>query len=535
MATLFRSDWFTLDAAELARYTEQAVGLPGVRVQRGISKRIEAIDLHISHLATLDPPLVVPMQASGTPRPAPYVLRDYQEEGIQFSRSRAGSLLLHALGMGKSAMALGALDTPAAVLCPTSAVPVWLLEAQQWGFSTQVLHGLHSASRTIRRNVDLYIITYGSAQAWLGYFRLLGIGFTLHTMIADEAQWLQHKALRWSQAFRSITRERTILLTATPLRNRLKSLWGLLDAAAPQAWGHQYDFRRRYCGAHEGAYGLVDSAPTNTDELALRLSAVTLRRTWDDPALAQYRPALERRLLDVEVDAASRSRVFEAAAEEMRASYQSRSRTGSGGSQLALMGRLRRQVGLLKAQWLSDRLGELLEEHKRIIFWVWHKENAEYLYRKLRELVKTDKVTGDSITTKRSTVIEEWQHGDHHEARALVTTLGAMSSAVNLTTADAAVFVEYDWAPLNVQQAEGRHHRHGSRYSKVYAYYLRVPGTIDERIAEVLLEKMREAEKVIGADSQTDQMHLLVDTLLDEHSDDDILTEAARRLIEEAV
>jgi SNF2 family DNA or RNA helicase len=480
----------------------------------------------------------------------PYALRDYQLEAIAFARARSGSLLLHALGMGKTPMALGAADYPAAVVCPTSAVPVWQNEAEGCGLRTQVLRGYKSSSKQIARDVDLYIITYGSAHRWIGYFRRLGGGPELHTMIADEAQYMQRKTLRWSQAFRSVVRERTILLSATPLRNRLRSLWALLDAACPRAWGNQYEFRKRYCGAVPGDYGLVDTGATNVDELSARLSAVSLRKTWDEPDMAQYRPTLARKRLEVEVSAADRRRVFDEAARQVHDTFRGRDGSATTGQQIALLGRLRRNIGLLKAQWLCTRQSEglghpyyntsplevMLSEGDRAVIWVWHKENAEYIYRKVRDLgIPVDKVTGDSPTKKRAAVLAEWERGDHHQPRVLVATIGALNAAVNLTTAKLAVFVEYDWAPLMTQQAECRHHRHGSRYDTVWAYYLKVPGTIDEQIADVLLEKAQEAEQVLGADSQTDQMRLLVDSFEDyDKSDDDVLAEAARRLIEGA-
>ena len=55
-------------------------------------------------------------------------------------------------------------------------------------------------------------------------------------------------------------------------------------------------------------------------------------------------------------------------------------------------------------------------------------------------------------------------------------------------------------------------------------------------MAEVLLEKTEEAEAILGSDSQTEQMRLLVNGYEDYNkSDDDILSEAARRLMEGSV
>jgi hypothetical protein len=388
----------------------------------------------------------------------------------------------------------------------------------------------------LQKDVDLYILTYGSAQAWMGSFRTLTGGIELDTLIADEAQVLQKATLRWTQAFRSVRRRKAILLTATPIRNRLRSLWSLLDCANNQAWGSHFDFRTRYCGATRGDYGLVDGEPTHVEELALRLQSVCFRRTWDDEGMERFRPALLREKLDVEVSDRDRGRVFDDAAQEAYDVFRGRDGLHDAGLRLSMMTRIRRQIGLLKAQWLitSGTLGNLLDRHGRVILWVWHKENAEYLKKKVQGLgIEVDCITGESATKKRGETLTEWQHGDHSRRRVLVATIGAMSAAVNLTTAEAAVFVEYDWAPLMVQQAECRHHRRGSRYQQVWAYYLQVPGTLDEHVATVLMEKAQEAKQVLGHDSQIDQMKLLVDAC-EYSSDYDVLTEAGRRLIDKA-
>lgn len=537
-------EWYSLDSAEATEYAETLREVPGAKVSFALGGRqVVGAELHRSHLPLCSlPPLPAPegpgfrpvALASPTEAQAPlYPLRDYQTEGVNFVRERSGALLLHDLGLGKTPIALRAAGAPALVVCPTSAVGVWLREARLHGAKAKVLHGL-SSSVDEASGADIYITTYGSAGAWFARFR----GGRIHTVIADEAHVMQKRALQWSQAFRSILRQRTILLTATPLRNRLRSLWALLDAASPRAWGSEYDFRRHYCGTTVGRYGLVDGEPSNLDELALRLSAVAIRETWANPAFDGLRPRLERVSVDVELSPEARQDLVTLTATEV---FQKFKDAGTTSRHLPMLTGQRHRLGLAKAEWaVADWLPSIVERHRRVLVWTWYQDVAravaKALVARLGDTVPVTVLTGESDIESRADDIAAWSDPDARAPGVLVATLAAMGASVNLTSVEAAVFLEYDWAPLVMNQAEARHHRVGNTRDVVYAYYLRAPGTIEERLVQVLREKLEESLLVVGEHSQLGQMEALLGTGMELQATDDgdVMNEAVSRIVAEA-
>ena len=323
-------------------------------------------------------------------------------------------------------------------------------------------------------------------------------------LLVDEAHALHLWSGRPTKLINSIMRDQTILLTATPTRNRLVSLHGLLDVIAPGSWGNRGEYRERYCGASYSDHGLQDGEPSHVEEMSARIREVACWESWTSPRVQHLRPELVTEVIPLEMD---HDELYDLTKAALTRAYQGKVNQLS---PLPYQTAQKAVAGEAKALWLTtpgpgqNLLEGLLASHDRIIFWCWHKAVAHKLYDVLQRLRPCDIVTGDDLTVKRTKILEEWQTGSGE--RVLVATMGALSTAVNLTTAQAAVFVELSWAPIDIQQAEARHHRPGNRNEKVYSYYLTVPGTIEDRIAEVLVEKLEQHEEIFGCSSQHDQI-----------------------------
>jgi SNF2 family DNA or RNA helicase len=439
--------------------------------------------------------------------------------------------LLHDMGLGKTAIALSAARYPALVVVPKSAIRVWKLEAESAGLTVRILSGRKADTTLLTNDIDLFIVNYSNASYWVGHFKKLAVGPSLHTLIADEGHALQKRTLKWTQAFNSVHRELTLVLTATLIRNKLKSLWSLLNSINPRAWGSHYEFRIRYCGAVRGEYGLVDGDPTNVEELKARLSQVAIGKSWKDSSLSGLRPKLTRTVVHAKIDVDDRANMLQEAAEKALGSFGT---AGPKGTQLKYLTAQRAALGKLKVEWLG-KSGFLARKisYNRTIWWCWHKETAQLLKEValLNGTMDIDLVTGATDSKKREAVLKEWQYGHPSDPRMLIATLGAMSSAVNLVTAEHAYFVELDYAPLNIIQAEKRHHRPGNKFSHVYASYIIIPGTIDARISNVLLDKVEESESVLGNAGQQDQIRVLIDGV-PVAAEKDVLAGLAKRILE---
>jgi SNF2 family DNA or RNA helicase len=348
--------------------------------------------------------------------------------------------------------------------------------------------------------VQALIISYNLLPALAGSL-VLGSKWQTHTLIADEAHQLTNKRTTWASMFRLIHRERTILLTATPMRNRLRSLWGLLDCACYGAFGSEWDFRQHFCGARQGAYGLEDHEPTHQDELAKRLQECVVKRTRAQVQIPL--PKHTREVIECLIDS-----------HELMGALTSLNDAGKRPAEaLRALGALRLVIGKAKARDVARRVPALLEEHGRVILWVWHHEVAKILdnFALYPGRAPCDVLLGDTHSKKRAEIVNEWRTGDPSKPRVLIASIGAAATAISLTTARAAVFVELDWTPMNLIQAEKRHYRFGNVFPDVATYYMVSQVGVDQQMMRALLEKAAASETALGQDGSLEQMRALLD------------------------
>jgi SNF2 family DNA or RNA helicase len=79
----------------------------------------------------------------------------------------------------------------------------------------------------------------------------------------------------------------------------------------------------------------------------------------------------------------------------------------------------------------------------------------------------------------------------------LVGTGAAFGESLNIHDTDAALFVMLPYDPGQLRQWEGRFCRLGQKRS-VIIYYIIAEGTVDEHVANILIDKLPAVEKIVG-------------------------------------
>ena len=497
--------WWSVSRTALKEYYPHLKDVPGARVTTDPDGTPLSATIHLTHLPLL--PGYTPSAARQIPPDVPRVqwewLRVYQQNAVMIARERQGILLADDLGLGKTATATAAAQLPVMVMCPASAIYVWEKECKRLGWTHFTFKAgvdrLEARERYTVNPPNCWIVPYSMAPRLVSDFHPHGPAPDLTTLIADEAHIMSRGGVRASRAAAMTSATVRIALTATPMRSHLSSLWGILNMIAPGAFGTHWDFRKRYCSATENSFGgLDDGAPSNTDELTKRVGVILIKRTREE--VGHEIPPLNRTVEFVKPDHAKLREAVEATASS---------------AQIAVESALRREIGRQKREAAHKTLLDLRRSYNRIVVWFWHKHHLEWLYERCAESLLTipkDVMTGDSPTKRRARILDEWENGNPEDPRLLFATIGAGATAISLTTAQAALFVEYDWTPLNVVQAEKRHHRFGNTHGHVRAHYLTLEGTDDERMLNVLLYKADSSEKILGRDGQVKLIETLMST-----------------------
>jgi len=457
----------------------------------------------------------------------PGMLTDYQQEGIAFALTRPGSHLWWPCGAGKT---LGAIVWAVAAGGPIVAVTraaarrTWELEVQKYSHLAPYIWKPASLKRKKDRWADLgeylvwcaeegrrpfVIVAWETLQSALADIRKL----KPTSVIYDEAhRGKSHK--RWQAVTREdggvkfskrenmtsaamdISRlaKRRLCTTATPVRNRLRDLWAQLDLAEPALWGAFYPWASRYCGSKPGRYGGIDTTgQSNTDELQQRLNAVAhvvpyatthaqlppkRRQVTYLPVEDQQKPAAMKR------DIARASKV--------------------GGS--ALLEVMLCEAASRKRGFILDLAKDHLHDGEgKVIIFTGRRKDAEQLAASVQKATGAQVWMGhgDTPAPVRDEIREQYMASDG--PCVLVGTGDAWGESLNLQDTDALILAQLPYTPGQVVQWEGRVARLGQK-RPVIVHYVVAEGTVDERVAALLLEKLPAVEAVVG-DGVAGQLH----------------------------
>lgn len=439
-------------------------------------------------------------------------LRPYQVEGFHFlsylAANRFGGILADDMGLGKTIQSLtwilhlrsqaGAQPPPALVVCPKSVLDVWAAEVRKAAprLRVQVLRNRADLDIAfVSKNLDLLVINY--AQLRGAADDLLSIEWL--AVILDEGQQIKNPDSQAAKAARQLQARHRLVLTGTPIENRLLDVWSLMAFAMPGILGDRKYFRDRFDRRRDGQ---------SHTRLTARLRPFLLRRTKSEVATDLppkteedvfcnlesrqgdlYRAELERIqkiLLGIESDDALRRNSF-----------------------VILQGLMRlRQIcchpGLLDPKLLTETsakmsalfylLDQLKEEGHKVLVFSQFVSMLDIIRDRLEEEGRPySYLTGQ--TKNRQEVIEDFQTTD--EAKVFLLSLKAGGSGLNLTAASYVVLYDPWWNPAVETQAIDRCHRIGQE-SKVIAYRLLVKDSIEEKIRLLQQQKRAMMTGVLG-------------------------------------
>lgn len=162
-------------------------------------------------------------------------LFDYQAEGALFAAQSGRCLLADEMGLGKTIQALAATEIMAKlfgvqrvlILCPTSLKYQWQREIQRFTDRTvQVVSGLRGRRQAQFQNEAFFkILNYDTIHADLELIQ----GWDPDLVILDEAQRIKNWSTRVARSVKKIATPYAIVLTGTPLENRLEELVSIVQ------------------------------------------------------------------------------------------------------------------------------------------------------------------------------------------------------------------------------------------------------------------------------------------------------------------
>ncbi|WP_423897093.1 DEAD/DEAH box helicase [Corynebacterium matruchotii] len=465
-------------------------------------------------------------------------LREYQRRGVDWmywmARQGLGAVLADDMGLGKTLqlLALEAAERdssereptvvesvgqvgkvgPSLVIAPTSVVGNWAREAKKFTPHLKILvhHGTERKKDqeflgTVT-DYDIVITSYGVASR---DYQLLGQQHW-HRVTLDEAQHIKNSSTKISKAVRSLPADHRMALTGTPVENRLLELRAILDFCNPGILGSVSFFKHHFSKPIE-----VTGDEKKQEQLRNLTAPFILRRLKSDPAIIGDFPEKTETVITVDLTK-EQAALYTAYVNDLTTQLEQAEGIGRRGLVLASLTKIK-QICNHPAHFLGDgspmlrgnhhrsgKVEELMQivenarDHgEKVLIFTQYKAFGDMLTPYLSDYYgqKIPFLHGGVSKSGRDIMVQQFQAPDG--APAMVLSLKAGGTGLNLTAANIVVHMDRWWNPAVENQATDRAYRIGQD-KNVFVYKLITAGTVEERIHDIISGKSELAAAMIA-------------------------------------
>jgi len=337
-------------------------------------------------------------------------------------------------------------------------------------------------------------------------------------IVVDEAHRVRNPRTASAKLVRSLQTRFMLLLTATPIENRIDDLYHLVSLVRPGHLGTISDFRRRHVSADSPLPGVGTKSHSSATRVA---ELPELRRSLRDVMIRHRRSEvalmLPRRLAETQpvMPSFEEAELYQHVSERVRTEGRL-----SGPARTLALRTVQRMAGsspyavaptLDRMGWpdlaarartvtscsKSAALGTLLERHafagEKVIVFTSFRETLNHLVEfAAARGIPASEYNGSLGRREKDGAVELFEH----DVDVLLTTESA-GEGRNLQFCHVMINFDLPWNPMQIEQRLGRIHRIGQTHDVVLTNLV-ARGTIEERILEVLHSKLNLFELVIG-------------------------------------
>jgi superfamily II DNA or RNA helicase len=520
-----RDQWVLIDPEEARRAREHQdrkvtpIDALGAVLTGSTEVDGRRVDVHpTGWLAELRERLADPegMAPVGQPAALAAELRDYQLRGLNWLARMTslglGACLADDMGLGKTITLIAlhlhrqtAPETaaPTLVVCPTSLMGNWQREIERFAPGTSVRR-FHGGRRSLEGLAagEFVLTTYGTMRLDAAQLACVDWGM----VVTDEAQHVKNPHSATAKELRTIGARARVALTGTPVENNLSELWAILDWTTPGLLGKLGTFRTRYARAVEEG-----KDPAAAQRLSQLVRPFLLRRRKSDPGIAPELPPKTETDRAVSLTT-EQTGLYEAVVRETLAEISGADGIARRGLIVKLLTGLK-QICNHPAQFLKEgepripgRSGKLelldelldtiLAEEASVLVFTQYVQMGRLIEQHLAARgVPSQFLHGGTPVAAREAMVGRFQEG---EVPVFLLSLKAAGTGLNLTRAEHVVHYDRWWNPAVESQATDRAYRIGQN-RPVQVHRLIAEGTIEDRIADMLVRKRELADAVLGS------------------------------------
>ena len=465
-------------------------------------------------------------------------LRPYQQAGVHWlyllTRLRLGACLADDMGLGKTIQILSLLlvlkseagdrRKPCLLVAPASLLANWAGEIARFAPSLKVAVAHPSAAPAGQlkadaaddlADADLVITSYG----YLARSPKLGTA-QWRLVVLDEAQAIKNPAAKQTRTVKQLRADTRIVLTGTPIENRLSDLWSIFDFINPGLLGSSKQFStfvKRLADRPHNPYGPLRDL----------VRPYILRRLKTDKSIIADLPD-KTEVKTFCLLSRKQAALYRQAVDELARQLEDADGMQRRGIVLAFLMRLK-QICNHPSQWLGDgawaeqdsgklaRLRDIAEvaaarQEKALIFTQFRETTAPLAAFLGSVFGRAGLVLhGETEVKKRRELVRRFQEDDN--VPFFVLSLKAGGTGLNLTAASHVIHFDRWWNPAVENQATDRAFRIGQT-KNVLVHKFICRGTVEDKIDQMIESKRQLAGDLLGGGA---------DIVLTEMKDEELL------------
>jgi hypothetical protein len=396
---------------------------------------------------------------------------------------------------------------PVLVVCPKSVCDNWRAEAARFT--------PHLRVRAWRgAELEEFLAELGSADIHiLNYNQLRVIGEHLGdapflAAILDEGQYIKNPSSVTAMIARTLHAEHRLVLSGTPIENRLLDLWSLMSYAMPGVLGSRAGFQRNFDTQQD---------PLARRRLAARVRPFLLRRTKSQVARDLPDRIEEDLFCDLEGDQLTLYRAELKKAQQVLLRIRNPKQLQQERFNLLTSLLRLRQICChpklvqhdstapsAKLEALVEQLEPLMEQGQKVLVFSQFVSLLEILQSEMHARQwPTFFLAGE--TEDRGALVREFQAAEGNAV--FLISLKAGGFGLNLTAASYVVLFDPWWNPAVEAQAIDRSHRIGQT-QKVIAYRLLIKDSLEEKIRALQKQKKALADDILGEENFTNSLSI---------------------------
>lgn len=438
-------------------------------------------------------------------------LYEYQEEGVEVMLQRRRMILADAMGLGKTAQVLELAYRSQAVRI-LAVVPnrlkvnfrkqcaIWYPEAPVYmcsGTTTEKAFAIstfedgiliinYETIRPVNKEIKEKCKVKG-LEVPFDFTNLLQ-KHKWDLIIFDEAHRLGNRKALQTAGARTLAKlaPYVILMSGTPVQNRIGEIWSLLHLVNPKKFSSYWDFMKRHADARPGIFGWVmEDAPVDPEALHAEIAPYIIRREKEPGTVTvqEIEVDLEGEQLrmydEMEVDAIAQLDLDQLLIAPIKLAQITRCR------QLCISPRL---VGAGGEEAKLELLNDILDgtDEKVLIFSQWEKVIRLVAERLNKRNIQHVELIGG---------LKDWEQAEREDifqndpnCRCVLGTIDAMGEGLTLTAGSVVIFIDKHWNPQKNNQCVARADRDGQT-KPVKVYYLKARNTVEEWIDDLIAYK----------------------------------------------